>query len=194
MKNGAVPGTHSGYMSLCVRWHVPEDADLVLVRAVAVHAPWSSMLPCPADGAGTTTRAHARGDTYRLRAVQGNRFTACPCVSTRSFSDSVAYQAHCHCAHKHTGHACKVEYGVNDGNPDHCMFLTTAIRRAYERLLRRLLRFRNRPAVVHLAMQSYEFRTETGERRAARPLHLLRMKQRRTITVPALMAAETSHF
>ena len=39
MKNGAVPGTHSGYMSLCVRYHVPEDADLVLVRAAHVHAP-----------------------------------------------------------------------------------------------------------------------------------------------------------
>ena len=33
LQNGAVPGTHSGYMSLCVKWHVPEDADLVLVRA-----------------------------------------------------------------------------------------------------------------------------------------------------------------
>ena len=30
-RNGAVPGTHSGYMSLCVKWHVPENADLVLV-------------------------------------------------------------------------------------------------------------------------------------------------------------------
>ena len=58
-----------------------------------------------------------------------------------------------------------MEYGVNDGNPDPGAGLSTAIRRTYERLLRRLLRFRNRPAVVHLAMQSYEFLTESGERR-----------------------------
>ncbi len=43
LQNGAVPGTHSGYMSLCVKWHVPEDADLVLVRA-DVHAPLSVMV------------------------------------------------------------------------------------------------------------------------------------------------------
>ena len=32
MTNGAIPGTHSGYMCLCVRWHVPENVDLVVVR------------------------------------------------------------------------------------------------------------------------------------------------------------------
>ena len=44
-----MPGTHSGYMSLCVRWHVPEDADLVLVRAVLRPDP----LPQLPDAAGT---------------------------------------------------------------------------------------------------------------------------------------------
>ena len=30
--NGALPGTASNYMCLCVRWHVPPDVDLVVVR------------------------------------------------------------------------------------------------------------------------------------------------------------------
>ena len=56
-----------------------------------------------------------------------------------------------------------MEYGVNDGVPDRGAGMFSAIRRTYERLLRRLLRFRNRPAVVHVAMQSYEFKKDTGE-------------------------------
>ncbi len=62
-----------------------------------------------------------------------------------------------------------MEYGVNDGVPDPGAGLSSAIRRTYERLLRRLLRFRNRPALVHVAMQSYEFLTAGGNRRADRP-------------------------
>ena len=47
LQNGAVPGTHSGYMSLCVKWHVPEDADLVLVRAAeCVRAAVEMLVPC----------------------------------------------------------------------------------------------------------------------------------------------------
>jgi len=36
--NGAMPGTHSGYMSLCVRWHVPANVDLVVVRPKHSHS------------------------------------------------------------------------------------------------------------------------------------------------------------
>jgi hypothetical protein len=32
LANGAVPGTISQYMSTCVRVHVPDDADVVLVE------------------------------------------------------------------------------------------------------------------------------------------------------------------
>jgi len=66
-----------------------------------------------------------------------------------------------------------VEYGVNDGVPDPGTGLSSAIRRTYERLLRRLLRFRNRPALVHVAMQSYEFLTDDGRR--CEPLDPLRL-------------------
>ncbi len=66
-----------------------------------------------------------------------------------------------------------MEYGVNDGVPDPGTGLSSAIRRTYERLLRRLLRFRNRPALVHVAMQSYEFLTDDGRR--CEPLDPLRL-------------------
>ncbi|PRW61115.1 hypothetical protein C2E21_0584 [Chlorella sorokiniana] len=67
--NGAVPATPSSYMSLCVHWHVPEEADLVIV-----------------------------------------------------------------------------EYNINDGAGDR----TDPVRAAHERLLRKLLSFKNRPAVMEI--------------------------------------------
>ena len=32
LHNGAIPGTQSRYMSMCVNWHVPKGVDLVVVR------------------------------------------------------------------------------------------------------------------------------------------------------------------
>ena len=36
LHNGAIPGTQSNYMSMCVNWHVPNGVDLVVVRSARV--------------------------------------------------------------------------------------------------------------------------------------------------------------
>ena len=51
--NAGMPGTHSGYMAMCVNWHVPRDVDLVVVSIPT--RPWGANRNLHMQGLRTST-------------------------------------------------------------------------------------------------------------------------------------------
>ena len=138
LHNGAIPATQSSYMSMCVNLHVPRNVDLVVVRSYPY---WEVSLPSTLY----LHELHLCWTLIGLFAQLCGHCTLCGQIGHRLSRVTSEIKLPC---------SLQVEFALNDGCRSESF--DNPLRRSFERLLRRLLVFPNRPAIVLFMFSSFK--------------------------------------